>query len=269
VGHTRLGNIPKTQKWGAVVAMVASSGGSGVSSGAISIAENVPAIAEKSLDAAQNGLRQVSNDPGLAFSFYLLTQTVLAARGEDWTGALSNFGMDLTADGALIDLVGEIQGAVEAHVYAQLGRMTDVSEMSLGALGDALTELVAPNSETLFGNGIDELQTAVRELSTKQGYSRLGQIFFGRFMKRYLNFYLSRTTASHTGNVMVASDITAFNQALEKHCEQSAKIVYQFAGDWMSKTQYLTGITPENTTSFVAIAVRKLRAELQKQGTDR
>src|SRR5690606_8324172 len=128
------------------------------------------------------------------------------------------------------------------------------------------SSLAAPKSRTLFGEGSAEVQDAIREFSTKAGFRRLGHAFFGGFMARFLNFYLSRLVASQTsGQFAGASQQIAFNEQLRTHCMQSAQIVRDFCGDWYSKTEMQQRITPENTTRVMAVDLDKLRAELKKQ----
>jgi hypothetical protein len=114
------------------------------------------------------------------------------------------------------------------------------------------------------------VRKAVRSLSTKKGFGELGQRFFGRFVARFLNFYLSRATAAALGGprLRVLADVTEFDQALRLHCDQSARIVRDFCGDWYSKTAYTEGIDLENTSRFLAVAVKKLRNELEHQGSE-
>jgi hypothetical protein len=59
--------------------------------------------------------------------------------------------------------------------------------------------------------------------------------------------------------------IAQFNAALRSHCDQSARIVRDFCGDWYSKTEYQKGIDLENTSGFLAVALKKLRSELEQQ----
>src|SRR5439155_20187418 len=107
-------------------------------------------------------------------------------------------------------------------------------------------------------------------LSTKVGFARLGQRFFGCFMMRFLNFYVSRITASQVGGerLQQLGDLTQFNDALRTHCQQSARIVHDFCGEWYSKTEFQQGIDLNNTSGFMAVALRKLQAELKRQRED-
>ena len=68
MGHQRLGDIPKSQKWATVVASVASGGGGlggGGSSGGY-----VADVADRTLDAAAAGLERAIGDEGLRFTFF-------------------------------------------------------------------------------------------------------------------------------------------------------------------------------------------------------
>jgi hypothetical protein len=215
---------------------------------------------------AEVGLQRAIDDPGLRFTFYLLTQIVLAARESDWRQRLGNLGIHLYEDSSLFDFTTELQDAIDRYL-ASHGPPTDLSEMAQQAAGQAVSELAGPNAVTLFGSGPTELQDALRKLSTKAGFARLGQRFFGCFMSRFLNFYLSRVTAGHVSGSRLGQvgELSHFNQALEHHCDQSARIVHDFCGDWYSKTEFQHGIDLQNTSRFMAVALKKLQAELQQQ----
>ena len=206
------------------------------------------------------------NDTGLIYTFFILTQIALASRKDDWQHSLTRIGIDLPEEATLHDLTTGMQGAIDDFLYSQ-NRVTDISEMAQKAAGEALATLASDKSTTLFGSALSEVQTAVHDLSTKNGFSDLGQKFFGLFMARFLNFYLSRISASYiNGNSFShIGDISRFNNVLKNHCEQSAFIVRDFCGQWYSKTEYLKGISLRNTAGFIAVALKKLSAEMKRQ----
>jgi hypothetical protein len=263
----RLGAIPTTRKWKAVVALL-SGDGDGNSADGTQDADQWAQIASETLAAAQAGLEKYLGDPGLSYTFYLLTQVALSARQHDWQGGLAPLGIQLAVDSSLFDLTAELHHAVDEYLAKREGT-SDASEMAQQAAGEAITFLAGPRAVTLFGSGRDELQAAIRDLSTRDGFARLGQEFFGRFMARFLNFYLSRVTSAQLGGNVLRQlgDVSQFNQMLEVHCLQSARIVRDFCGEWYSKTEFQQGINPANTSGFIAVAIRKLRDELQRQGS--
>jgi hypothetical protein len=232
------------------------------------LVQDVELLANRTLEAAEAGLRRAVLDEGLRYTFYLLTQIVLAAREPDWQDRLDRVGIQIDAESDLFDLTVGLQSAIDDHVERG-GGATDLSEMAQRAAGEAIAQLAGPRANTLFGDP-DDLRLAMRSLSSREGFAELGRRFFGQFMTRYLNFYLSRATAAETGGARLAhlGDVAAVNSALEEHCFQSARVVRDFCGQWYSATEFRQGITEENTTGFMSVALDKLRAELRQQRTE-
>ena len=270
MGHTRLGWVPKTQAWAAVAARVTEDlGERKTTAQAALLSEDISQVARQALEAAESGLKRAVQDEGLRYTFFLLTQLALASRQDDWEQRLDELGLDFSSDAGPLGLVSAVQQTVDDRL-ALSGPSTDVREIALQAAGEALLELVEPEALTLFGSGASEVRSAVRRLSTKAGFSRLGHHFFASFMTRFLNFYLSRLTASAVGTSRLPQlgDRGSFDEALRNHCYQSARIVRDFCGGWYSKTSYVEGIDEENTSRFLAVALQKLRAELKRQRSD-
>jgi len=266
MGHTRLGIIPKTQKWRDIVNGLSSSGEIGVQPPEF---YNINSLISQTLEATQNYLGEAKNDLGLRYTFYLLAKVALASRDEGWVSSLQKLGINIREGDSLVEFTTEFQTAIDDYLSRNL-HSSDISEIAQQAAGEALTNLVAPKAITLFGAGTEELQSAVKDYSTKNGFSRLGQKFFGIFVARYINFYISRVTAAQLGNPRLShvGELSRFNDELQLHCEQSAKIVHDFCGEWYSKTQYIEGINLNNSSRFLAIALKKLQAEFELQEAD-
>lgn len=80
MGHFRLGSIPETRKWNALVARFAQEQ-TGASPG-------VPQVASQALDAVGVGLHFAAGDPRRVHSFLLLTQLAGSRREPDWDNCL-------------------------------------------------------------------------------------------------------------------------------------------------------------------------------------
>jgi hypothetical protein len=268
LGHTRLGPLPKSRSWNQVVESLT---GSGLRQYAVSSsASRVNIVAAETLKAARTTLARASHDPGVRYTFYLLTQIVLASRDPDWRSELDEHGIFLSDQSSVFDLTAQVQGAIDRYISGTALGATDLSEMAQQAAGEALTSLLAAQTPSIFGDSeLKDLKNALRSLSTKKGFGQLGQKFFARFIARFMNFHLSRATAAGLGapRLQNLGYIGEFNEALTTHCEESARIVRDFCGDWYSKTEYKQGIDLENLARFLAIAVKKLKSELQQQGS--
>lgn len=268
MGHQRLGDIPKTQKWDQVVAKIAgsrsSSSGAGSGSGAPLTA--VSDIAKEILLSAEGGLAEVKQDPSFSYTVFLLTQIVLAARQDDWQQRLQELGIVLSPEATVFELTGQLHEVIDKYRRKHRGSVT-IGEMAQQAAGEAITSLAKDNAITLFGSGRDELQQAIRKLSTRAGFSDLGQHFFGSFTARFLDFYASKIVPKQAGQpgFQSASEFNEFRRSLFQHCHQSAKIVHDFCGQWYSKTEWEKGIDLHNSAGLVTHAIDKMRDELGKQ----
>jgi hypothetical protein len=263
MGHTRLGRIPKTRKWADVVQELTSSFESTGTASSLST-EQVANIAGKALRACERGLNQAMSDDGLVYSFYLLTQLALTGRKDDWQSHLATLGIHLSETDTLFDLTSQLHSSVDYYLQNRRGR-SDVGEICQRALGESVSSSLSDQVVSLFGEGKGETVEAVRQLGTKKKFADLGQKFFGAFMMRYLNFYLSRVTAQQPNGIASQS---SFGQTLRVHCMQSARIVHDFCGEWFSKTEFEQGINLENSARFVAVAMKKLRSELEAQRSE-
>lgn len=266
MGHTRLGKIPTTLKWNEVVSLIAGTGVMGSSPDA-----DISTITARTLDAAQGALDKSVDDPGVRYTFYLLTQIALASRKDNWETALAAHGLRIANTQTVFDFTAEVQEAIDRHVRLSPRGSTDISEMAQQAAGEALLSLSVAHSHSLFGESSEDVREILRPLSTRKGFGELGQRFFGRFVGRFLNFYLSRIAAAQIGTKWIqdAGDFARFEDYLRRHCDQSARIVRDFCGAWYSKAEYEQGIDLENTSGFLAVAMHKLRAELERQKADR
>src|SRR2546423_14214045 len=144
-------------------------------------------IAAQTLKAAKATLARASDDAGVRYTFYLLTQLALASRNPDWEGALSQHGIVLSEQSSVFHLTAQVQGAIDRYIGATTVGATDLSEMAQQAVGEALTSLLAAHTPSIFDDADNKnLKIALRPLSTKRGFGQLGQRFFARFVARFL-----------------------------------------------------------------------------------
>lgn len=256
MGHLRVGRTPDTVPWREVVELVADGA-------------PVAAIAQSTIVAAQRGLDLAKGDEGLAHAVYLLAHITIAARDEStFVERLAALGVDVRADANVYDLAGAFSDAMDRHLRDARAR-TDFGEMAQLAAVESLSALTGPQSQNLWESDEAPVRSAVRELSTKQGFSTLSHDFFSRFMQRYLTYHLSRELAQHVGPNQRFRDPSEHSEFLERlaiHTKQAALIVRDYAGGWYSKSKYETGISKSSAKKFAAYSLVKLRDELKVRG---
>jgi hypothetical protein len=255
MGHVRLGVLPRSRKWRDVVEHLRSGADVEVVSGAAA-------------HAAEGSLKRASADPAFLYSFWLLTQIPLAARGPAFAEDLRGLGLDVPDRPSLMDLTSSISDAVDRYTRQHGGR-TDLGEMAQMAAVESLTALLAANLPALFGPTPEEVQRAVGRLASGSRFSVLAREFFARLTQRTLSYFLSRELANHIGVEERFADDgerAEFDHALDWHCREASRIVESFAGGWYGKNVYQReGLTPEAVKRFAPVAFRKIIAELRKR----
>ena len=99
MGTIRLGRLPRTERWEAVVALLDNAPG------------DPAAVAAATVRAAEDRLRRLAGDPALTHCFWLLTQITWAARSPSFESRLQELGIDLKPNESVLSLVARALSA--------------------------------------------------------------------------------------------------------------------------------------------------------------
>jgi hypothetical protein len=251
MGTNRLGRLPDTRPWNRVVAHIADGASAAVVAGSTSAA----AIA---------GLQRGKWDRGVAYVIHLLARTVVAARQKNFAAALAPFDVHVPAAPGLFDLTAGFSAAVQTWHAAHPGVRTDLGEMAALAGAESIAHCVGDRAAGLFATG-SEVQNAVRELSTLNGFAAFGHDYYARFMRRFLLYHLGRELSLHVGGCgrfADSSQHTAFVNDLETHCREAARVVREYVGKWHRKAKFEQGLTEQQSCNFSSYCIEKLRLVL-------
>jgi hypothetical protein len=252
MGHTRLGDIPRTRAWRDVVALIA--GGAGASQ-----------IANATISAAERGLNLASNDKALVETVFLLSQLPLAARTSDFAGALRQAGLNVPDTPGLMDVVGAFSEAIDAKL--KNGSRSDLGEMAQMAAAETITRFIGEKTHSLFGVTGADVQGALSQMATNVQFSHFARTFFSQLTTRCMDYFLSRAFSYHIGEgkrFATLAQQARFNEALNLHCREASKIVEQFSGGWFSKTNWeMGGISRREAAGFAHVAMQKVVSELK------
>lgn len=224
-------------------------------------------IAQASARASEAALKHAQDDPVLAHSLWLLTQIPLAARTDNFEGAIRSIGLRLPSHAALVDIVAALGEAVDAAALRSPGR-TDLGEMARRAASESLLTLAGDELPGLFEATDSDVRRALGRFAAPDQFARLARDFFARLTYRHLDYYLSRTLSNQVGPGLRFAGIAgrqAFDAALDQHCREATRIIEAFAGGWFSKTIFQGGITPAKAKAFVFVALKKISAELRSR----
>ncbi|VBB41694.1 conserved hypothetical protein [uncultured Desulfatiglans sp.] len=254
MGHVRLGNLPRTRKWQQVVALI--EGGAGTAQ-----------IANATITAAEQNLKQAAEDKGLIETIWLLSQLPLAARGDDFGNALQSVGLDVSDSPSLMEVVGAFSDAIDKKLTNNGGR-TDLGEMAQMAASETMTQIIGSRTQSLFGTTSDDVKDAFSKLATNRQFSIFARDFFARLTNKCLDYFVSKAVSHHVGEgrrFRTLAQQGEFSKALGTHSREASKIIEEFSGGWFSKTNWeKKGISRNDAAGFTHVAMKKIVAELKE-----
>jgi hypothetical protein len=255
MGHVRLGDLPRTRKWGQVVGLIGAGAGT-------------PQVATATINAAEKGLGVAVKDKGVVETIWLLTQLPVAARSENFAAELRARGVTVSQSPGLMEIVAAVTEAIDAKMPNNRGR-SDLGEMAQMAAAETLTEVIGSRTRGLFGTTPDDVQKQFAALGTNKQFSIFAKDFFARFTNKCLDYFVSRAVTQHVGEgkrFTTLAQQSEFSEALRTHCREASKIVEEFSGGWFSKTNWETRgeISRKDIAAFTSYAMTKLTAELKR-----
>jgi hypothetical protein len=253
MGHSRIGTLPRTRDWDAVVDYIATGA-------------KVATVAEKTLVAAQKALGTTKGDAGFREAVYLLAQIGLAGGAKDAAAYLEAQGVELKDGYSAADLVTALYAAVDERMEGR-GQRHDWGELARGALVTAVSATLKADGEGLFDASRETLTAELRPLHREKGFGELGRTFFASLASKTLNYFLSKTLGTHVGagrQFPTMKEFSEFKKAMGQHCNEAAVIVEKFSGQWLQKRIRKDGgvVTRETAERFGAHAIKKMQLEL-------
>lgn len=258
MGHTRLGKLPKKRRWRDVIALIANGA-------------DIARVAEATNTAADAAFAAIHNNEGFKDAVHLMTQIAIAASQNDPKAHLAAAGIALPSDASAVDVAVAVSAALEKRSQ-DMGHRSDFGAISRAALVSAVTSFIGDREPTLFASNHEDVSAALGSLKKEANFGDLSRRFFGNLTKEYIDYFASKTLASHVGEgqrFATTNQMANFQDALDTHCFETAKIVEQYSSDWFSKNRFEgnNDISKHKSHKFAWFSLTKMRAELKVQGS--
>lgn len=256
MGHVRVGRLPKTKPWAGLFDQL--------QGGEI----NAGQVAQATASAAQQEFAALEGDRRINYCFWFLVRLATAARGDDFIGELQRLGLSNPSFSSGLAFVQQIARTVERE-QRKRGQPTIFSRMAELSLRQVLSTNLVEQSNTLFGTSQEEIQAACRAISTRQQFGKVARAFFANFMSRSIRYLTDKELSNHVGpdeGMASPEQVLQFEQTLNQHCHETAKIVEDFAAGWFSKHNWETNndISEKETAGFTAYALQKIQMDLRE-----
>lgn len=256
LGHIHLGVLPRSKSWREVVTLLDDGAASGQVIGQAAI-------------AAEKDLAKAATDRSLVEALRLLAMIPVAARTDDFIGALRRLGVDVPPRPGFGDLLSGVAAHLD-DVARDHGR-TDVGELARRALIATLSNEIGDALPRLFGATPEEVRTECARMAAPQAFAKAARVLLGRVVADLLSSWLDRTLSTHVGRDRRLADAaarSAFDAALVQYCAEATRIIREFGAGWQSATLHRVGaIGAKEAQVFTAVALKKITAELREKRT--
>ncbi len=248
MGHERLGLLPKTKRWRAIVEAIAS---------ADAPPGDVPEIAKHTLEALGSRYVDLASDKSVETAFAFLVDIARAAAGKP----------------ASVDVAGKSPLGLAADLAGRFGlteASLETSEIVRRAAADAVARWSRENATTqseLFADSVSS--SPWKTLGTGAGFCELSRLFFARLTERYLSYFLDREASAALPDLGAREN---FRQQLQrhigdvsKHSFETARITQSYSAGWFNKHALKEQPSAEQLGRFLSYAFEKLREDLRRE----
>ena len=258
MGHERLGLLPKSKKWRAIVSKIALTATS---------ESNARDVVEKTAEAIDGRFRRLHLDPSIQDVFSFLLTLSVAARSDTPQAFLADNGIELQGKPAT---PLSLAHALSAFVNRE-GVSLEYSELAKAAADKALAKFYQQETSQLdlFGMKSDPFNIW-HKASDGGGFSILAREFFSALTTGYIKYFLDREASAVLPSLQARSK---FQINLETHIEkvtshsfETSKIAQSFAAGWYNKNAIHKLPSRRKTAGFLSVALNKIRDSLGREG---
>lgn len=256
MGHERVGALPRTERWNNLVEVLAES--SGTSADAAVLADNT-------LKNVRSQFGRLAFDDGVVAAFQFLI--ALAKSSSAPVAGTAPFGpqLQLAPDTSILSLVSQLHSWVKAQDGSR-----EYADLATKAAADAIVLWASDQSTqpSLFADGINTTEIWNRA-DNASGFCELARLFFARFTRRYLGYFLDREASNQVTNIdsrdQLATELSQHVDRVSTFAFETSRITQSFAAGWFNNHARDSIPTKEESRGFLRVAFGKLREELWRE----
>ena len=257
MGHERVGCLPKTKRWRALMGQVGSMYSSGIP---------MATVAAQTLQNVRTRYEILFQDEAVRSTFAFLVTFSRACRFRDARGQLQAAGIDMSGKPSMLAVVKALRTRVSGRATA-----TEYGQLALAAAADAVAQWDEQHStgQLRIPEEQPDAFESWRGLGNGTGFCELARLYFGRLTERYLHYFLDRAASASIADIQQRArfqrDIRVHVDEISRHAFETAKITQSFAAGWYSKHAREKSPSDREIGAFLTTAFGKLRDELRRE----
>ena len=253
MGHERIGFIPKTKQWRAIIAQLQNYEGDKAA---------VAKVAADTLEALKGLYSTLSYEPSVIASIrFLATLCHFSSSPEK----LKEIEVETRGDITMYSLLRGVN-----QYLTDESESMEVAKLAKDSLMSAIVTYQQVHETTQISfDGFDE-KSVWRDIDSGAAFCEMTRSFVAGFTERNLNYYLERAAASE---ILDYSRLISFNQSLKAqaeaittHSQDISQLVQSFAAGWYNKNTGKQIPNDEKIVGFLTVAFKKIKEEFRREG---
>ena len=257
MGHERLGSLPQTRRWRAIVEEISRSQG---------YADKVADLADRTLHNVRGRFSNLHRDSGVQAAFAYLVSLATAALPR--TTGLSSPETGLEGNPSPARIAKNLSDWVRRHALSQ-----EYAEVACRAGADAIADWTRSRSaQGLLFDARDSASDIWSESANAEGFCQVARSYFAHFTERYLRYFLEREASAQLPSFEARERFTrSLHDHLDhvsRHAFETSKITQSFAAGWFNNHARESRPTDTEIRGFLATAFGKLQEEMQREAEE-
>ena len=252
MGHVRIGFLPHTQQWNAIIDQ-------------LSLYDNdnntVAIIADGTLNAVRKEYEGLQYDESVRKAIAFLATIIVSSRQENQITYLQENGYSVDDDLSVFGLATSAKKVIQTEDGS-----LETNKLARDAAIQAILEYYEKHNDkqlSLFHTD----NNPFKERGSGREFCELARYFFAAFTEKQIRYYIDRVASSIIGDydkyIHFSDTLTKQSNAITEHAFEISRIMQSFAAGWFNK--YALDSTPSNesVTDFLKISFGKVREELR------
>lgn len=258
MGHERIGFLPRTKAWKAIIDQLATFDDSD---------ESLAQIANATLNNVKKTYESMPYDESVIKALQYLVTLSVSAKKENQVNFLQEHGYIVDENLSLLSLVRSAKNLITTE-----NGSLESNKMVRDAILQAITAYERNNRDDQLSLFREQPSNIWSNIGSGAAFCELTRSFFAAFTDRYLRYYLEREAASIINDYR---SIEAFSQklseqaeAISHHAFETSKIMQSFAAGWYNRHAKDSVPSTQEITDFLRLSFGKMREEFRREADE-
>jgi len=255
MGHMRIGFLPRSKQWNAIVDQLSLFGGDPT---------DVHRIADATLSAIQNNYKKLPDDDSVIKATKFLAILSYSANQAEQAAFLNRKGFSVDNDMTLFSILSSAQ----KYISTEAGSL-EINKMARDATMKAIMtyhDAHKSNQITLFD---DTAHNTWRSAGTGAAFCELARTFVAEFTERQLRYCLEREAPRVINDFGLlrsfSETLSCQSTAISKHALDTSKLMQSWAAGWYNNNSVSSLPTDGQVHQFLDFSFRKMREEFRRE----